>query len=187
MDLEVNFENNCVSDSDSGSQKIRLTLDSKENSNVDSLEPQRESILILPSNELLTINLNIDTSFTTVTLPQTIVSPNSSISSSSFPTSPTMSTPLVIPLIRAAHRPRRSVSIESLPQYSTLINDKPPKYYRPWTMDMNPFQDIEPSQPKRPWSITKKLYFFGFFLWPIWMVGAIWICAKEKEKRRWCE
>ncbi|KAG9296116.1 hypothetical protein G9A89_011969 [Geosiphon pyriformis] len=186
MDLEVKFENHCGNNSESYCQKIKPTLDSKENPNVASPEPQRESSLILSSNELSTINLNINTSSATITLPQTIVSPNTSISSS-FPTSPTMSTPLVIPPIRAAHRPQRSVSIESLPQYSTSINDKPPKYYRPWTMDMDPFQEVKPSQSKNSWSITKKLYFFGFFLWPIWIAGSIWICAKEKEKRRWCE
>ncbi|KAG9297704.1 hypothetical protein G9A89_011219 [Geosiphon pyriformis] len=201
MNPEFNYKKNSVSysNNDSSNQRTKSTLDSKENQNVDSLdvnsneivafpEPQKESSSFLFSNELSTINLNINASSMAVTSPQSIVSPNSSISSSSSPLkSPTISTPLVIPPIRAAHLPRRSLSIESLPQYSTSIKDKPPKYYRPWTMDMDPFQDIEPTKPKRSWSITKKIYFFGFLLWPIWIVGAIWICAKEKEKRRWCE
>ncbi|KAG9297706.1 hypothetical protein G9A89_011221 [Geosiphon pyriformis] len=54
-------------------------------------------------------------------------------------------------------------------------------------MDMDPFQEVKPSQSKRSWSITKKIYFFGFILWPIWIVGTIWICAKDKEKKRWSQ
>jgi hypothetical protein len=91
--------------------------------------------------------------------------------------------------------PTSAVS-EYLPTYSIVIADMPPIY---------PHDDNEPSSrtaglsrgeasieqlvhleapilPQEYWPITKKLYVYGFIIWPLWLIGTVYIFFGDEYK-----
>ncbi|CAG8447004.1 4284_t:CDS:1 [Funneliformis caledonium] len=82
-------------------------------------------------------------------------------------------------------------SSESLPSYDNVKIDVPPSYPAENTTNLklasfdSPY-DLVPIEPQNPWSITKKLYFFGYILWPLWFIGIPFgFFGKDPETKRW--
>jgi hypothetical protein len=81
-----------------------------------------------------------------------------------------------------------NISSESLPSYDKVNIDMPPSYpidnLKFDTFD-SPY-DLVPIEPQNPWPISKKLYFIGFLIWPLWYVGIpFYFFGKGREAKRW--
>ncbi|CAG8518461.1 5395_t:CDS:1 [Ambispora gerdemannii] len=99
----------------------------------------------------------------------------------------TAATPVSIPI--PAHLPASTPTApcsDLLPSYAHATIDMPPSY--PSSKNINDEFGETPIEPQTPWTITKKLYVFGFFVWPLWFVGMGWcVFGREKETRKWAK
>ncbi|CAG8553176.1 3910_t:CDS:1 [Ambispora leptoticha] len=74
-----------------------------------------------------------------------------------------------------------------LPSYAHATIDMPPSYSST-SKNINDEFGMSPIEPQIPWSITKKLYILGFFVWPLWFIGMGWcVFGREKETRKWAK
>ncbi|CAG8762873.1 3187_t:CDS:2 [Racocetra persica] len=61
----------------------------------------------------------------------------------------------------------------------------PPQYPHP-KFDTSLPWDFVPIEPQQPWPVTKKLYIFGFLIWPLWYVGTVYsIFGKDQATIIW--
>ncbi|RIB24607.1 hypothetical protein C2G38_2031728 [Gigaspora rosea] len=73
----------------------------------------------------------------------------------------------------------------SLPSYDHAKVDMPPQYPH-LKIDVNSPWELVPIEPQQPWPITKKLYIFGFLIWPFWYIGAVYsIFGKDETTKTW--
>ncbi|CAI2162968.1 16730_t:CDS:1 [Funneliformis geosporum] len=86
-----------------------------------------------------------------------------------------------------------------LPSYSIVVEDMPPEY----PVDQEPLLDsppndnipriddsflieplmyLAPVQPQQFWPITKRLYIYGFIIWPLWLIGSLFVLFGNEYK-----
>ncbi|CAG8750252.1 9607_t:CDS:2 [Gigaspora margarita] len=90
-----------------------------------------------------------------------------------------------IPLNSTTSIPSLNNSQISLPSYDHAKVDMPPQYPH-LKIDVNSPWELVPIEPQQPWPITKKLYIFGFLIWPFWYIGAVYsIFGKDEATKTW--
>lgn len=83
-----------------------------------------------------------------------------------------------------AHISPTSASTD-LPTYDHAKIDMPPIYQTP-IITPEAHIDNVPLDTQVPWPITKKLYFFGFLIWPLWFIGmGFSIFGRSEKTRMW--
>ncbi|GBB98035.1 hypothetical protein RclHR1_03120020 [Rhizophagus clarus] len=94
-----------------------------------------------------------------------------------------------------------SAASEYLPSYSIVIRDMPPTY--PFDQNDLELQEGEPSRlsrdrelieslvhleapilPQEYWPITKSFYVYGFLIWPLWLIGTLYIFLGNEYRYR---
>jgi len=104
----------------------------------------------------------------------------------SFPTTPT--TAYLSPNSPSLPNLSTNPSSESLPSYDNVNIDVPPSY--PFdNLKLDSFDapyDLVPIEPQNPWPMSKKLYIFGFLIWPLWYIGVPFsFFGKDQETKQW--
>ncbi|CAG8474488.1 6583_t:CDS:1 [Funneliformis mosseae] len=89
--------------------------------------------------------------------------------------------------------------LDYLPSYSIVVGDMPPEY----PLDQDPLLDspqnynhpridealfvepliyLAPVEPQQYWPITKRLYIYGFIIWPLWIIGSFFVLFGNEYK-----
>ncbi|CAG8787936.1 1064_t:CDS:1, partial [Acaulospora morrowiae] len=147
-----------------------MTLISKNSSNkktppspLRNTSPQTPTINVTPAQEKLDSLLQQESEFI-------FISP---INSPTFPVSAGNNRNLKVP--PPVHISTTTAQHEDIPTYEHTKIDMPPSYQTSLKSTSNRKSAPKPlvlnsMETEEPWPITKKLFFLGFFFWPLWFV-----------------
>jgi len=96
---------------------------------------------------------------------------------------PKFPSPIHVSTITAQHEdipPYEHTAIDMPPSYQTSLKSTPNRKSAPQSLTLNS------GEAEEPWPITKKLFFIGFFFWPLWFVGmGFSMFGKSASTRTW--